>query len=194
MVIMPQIEKRRALRALSESSIPHEILVRLSEAAHMAPSCANNQPWRLVIASGPDALFRVKESLTSGNYWAKKAAAIAAFVTRPDWDAKLDHGRDYAFFDLGMAAMNFQLQAIEEGLIAHPVAGFDPAAAKAALGIPPEAVVMTLVILGYPGDASHLNEKHAALEGAARSRKPLEEVLAFDSWDARLEPKPKSGL
>ena len=193
MAVIPQIEKRRALRALSETPIPREILARLAEAAHMAPSCANNQPWRIVIASGQEALARVKISLTSGNYWANKAAAIAAFVTRLDWDARLDHGRDYAFFDLGMAAMNFQLQAVEEGLIAHPVAGFDPAAAKAALRIPEEAVVMTLVILGYPGDASHLNEKHGALESAARSRKPLDEVLALDSWDAALEPKPKTG-
>jgi nitroreductase len=191
MNLVPQIAKRRAFRALSEAPIPMEILGRLAEAAHLAPSCANNQPWRLVIAAGAEALAGVKASLTTGNYWAKKASAIAAFTTRLDWDARLDHGRDYAFFDLGMAAMNFQLQAIEEGLIAHPIAGFDPAAAKLALGIPEDVVLMTLVILGYPGDASHLNEKHLAGETAARSRKPLEEVLAYDAWDARLEPKPK---
>ena len=50
---------------------------------------------------------------------------------------------------------------------------------------------MTLVILGYPGDTAHLNERHLALEGSERNRKPLDEVFAFDSWDTRLEPKPK---
>ena len=43
----------------------------------------------------------------------QKAPAITALVTNFDWDARLDNGRDYAFFDLGMAAMNYQLQAIE---------------------------------------------------------------------------------
>jgi nitroreductase len=192
MPILTQIEKRRAFRALSETSIPKETLSRLAEAARLAPSCANSQPWRLVIVSDPGKLAALKASLTPGNYWARKAPAIAAFVTRQDWDARLDHGRDYAFFDLGMSAMNFQLQAVEEGLIVHPIAGFDPAVAKSALGIPETAVLVTLVILGFPGDSSHLNERHLASERSARERKPFEETVAFDSWDARLEPKPKA--
>jgi nitroreductase len=192
MPLITQIEKRRAFRALSDASIPKETLIRLAEAATLAPSCANSQPWRLVIVSESGKLAELKASLTPGNYWAQKAPAIAAFVTHPDWDARLDHGRDYAFFDLGMAAMNFQLQAVDEGLIVHPIAGFDPTVAKRALGIPETAVLVTLVILGFPGDASHLSEKHLASEKSARSRKPLEEVAAFDAWTPVLEPKPKA--
>ncbi len=191
-MILKQIEGRRARRALSEAAIPREILRRLAEAATLAPSCANSQPWRIVAVSEPERLASLKAALTPGNYWALKAPAIAAFVTSPDWDGRLDNGRDYAFFDLGMAAMNFQLQAIEEGLIVHPIAGFDPVRAKAALGIPESAVLMTLVILGFPGDSSHLNEKHLASESSARSRKPLEEVFAFDAWDPALAPAPKA--
>jgi nitroreductase len=191
MPLLAQIEKRRAFRAMSEEPISKETLLRLAEAAHLAPSCSNNQPWRIVIVSDRDRLEGLKASLTPGNYWARKAPAIAAFVTRQDWDARLDHGRDYAFFDLGMSAMNFQLQAIEEGLFVHPIAGFDPLVAKQSLGIPESAVLVTLVILGYPGDSSHLNEKHLAGETSPRMRKPLEEVAAFDSWSPVLEPKPK---
>jgi len=190
MPLLTQIERRRALRALGEEGIPKETLLRLVEAAHLAPSCANTQPWRIVTVSTPAKLKELKTSLTGGNYWAQKASAIAAFVSQPDWDARLSHGRDYAFFDLGMAAMNYQLQAVEEGLIAHPIAGFDPVVAKSALGIPDPAVLMTLIVLGFPGDASHLNERHLASEHSARTRKPLEDVAAFDSWHPRLEPKP----
>jgi nitroreductase len=192
MPILTQIEKRRALRALSDASIPRETLLRLAEAATLAPSCANNQPWRIVTVSEPEKLAALKASLTPGNYWALKSPAISAFVTSPDWDARLDNGRDYAFFDLGMAAMNYQLQAIEEGLIAHPIAGFDPIGAKLALGIPEKAVLVTLVIIGLAGDPSHLSEKHLASEGSSRARKPLDEVFAFDSWIPALEPKPKA--
>jgi nitroreductase len=145
-----------------------------------------------VIVSDPGKLTELKAALTPGNYWAQKAPAIAALVTHQDWDARLDHGRDYAFFDLGMAAMNFQLQAVEEGLIVHPIAGFDPAVAKQALGIPETAILVTLVILGFPGDSSHLSEKHLASEKSERSRKPMEEISAFDHWATQLEPKPKA--
>ena len=191
MAIVTQIYKRRALRGISEQPIANEVLTRLAEASHLAPSCANNQPWRIITVSDPETLTELKSSLTPGNYWAQKAPAITAFVANLDWDARLDNGRDYAFFDLGMAAMNYQLQAIEEGLVVHPIAGFDATKAKKTLSIPDSAVLMTLVILGYPGDTAHLNERHLALERSERSRKPLDEVFAFDSWDARLEPKAK---
>jgi nitroreductase len=190
MPIVKQIESRRAYRALDSRPIPEEALGRLVEAAQMAPSCANSQPWRILIARDPAALAALKESLTPGNYWAKPAPAIAAFVTSLGWDARLDAGRDYAFFDLGQAAMAFQLQAVEEGLYVHPIAGFDPVRAKIALEIPEEAVLVALVILGYPGDPSGLNEKHRALEGSARTRKPIAEVSSFDRWSPELLPPP----
>jgi nitroreductase len=191
MSIVPQIERRRAFRALDSRAIPEAALLRLAQAAHLAPSCANSQNWRIVTVVEPARLEALKATLTSGNYWAKKAPAIAAFVTSLDWDARLEGGRDYALFDLGMAAMNYQLQAVEEGLLAHPIAGFDSAAAKLALGIPESAVLATLVILGFPGDKEGLSEKHLSAEGAPRDRKSLDEVSAFDTWNEKLAPKPK---
>lgn len=188
MSILPQIEKRRAFRALDDRPIPRETLLRLAEAAHLAPSCANSQSWRILTVVDPGSLGALKATLTPGNYWAQKAPAIAAFATSLDWDARLDGGRDYALFDLGMAAMNYQLQAVEEGLVAHPIAGFDPTQAKLALGMPDAAILATLVVLGWPGDKSGLSEKHLASENGPRIRRPIEDVAAFDRWEERLSP------
>jgi Nitroreductase len=192
MPILSQIEARRAYRALDEKAIPRETLSRLAEAAQLAPSFGNSQSWRIIIAVDPARLEGVKAALSGGNYWAKKAPAIAAFVTSLEWDGRLDGGRDYALFDLGQAAMAFQLQAQAEGLVAHPIAGFDAAAAKAALGLPANLILETLVILGYKGEPSGLSEKHLAAESSPRSRKPLDEVFAFDAWNERLTPPPKA--
>ncbi|HEY9054608.1 MAG TPA: nitroreductase family protein [Rectinemataceae bacterium] len=191
MHVMDAIESRRAYRAMDSKPIPEEVLLRLVRSAHLAPSCMNNQPWRILIVSEPSRLDALKASLSPGNYWAKSSPAIAAFVTSPDWDARLDGGRDYALFDLGQAAMAFQLQAVEEGLYVHPIAGFGQALAKEALGIPERLVLEALVVLGYPGDISNLNEKHAQSERGPRVRKSLEDVFAFDTWNARLEPSGK---
>ena len=188
MPILQEIEARRAYRALDGRPIPDEVLTRLVTAGTWAPSCSNNQPWRFVIAAHEPALAAVKATLTKGNYWAQKASAIAALVTSLDWDARLDGGRDLAFFDLGQASMAFQLQAVNEGLRVHPIAGFDPAAAKLALGIPEAAVLVALVILGYPGAPTGLSERHLADETGPRKRKPLDEVFAFDAWSERLLP------
>ncbi len=191
MAILKQIESRRAYRAISSRPIDREILVRLAQAAHLAPSAANNQPWRIVTVTDPARLDALKAAIAGGNYWAKPSPAIAAFVTSPDWDLRLDGGRDYALFGLGMAAMAYQLQAVEEGLYVHPIAGFNAAAAKQALGIPDNLILETLIILGYPGDSAGLSEKHLESEKGPRIRKPLQDVAAFDAWNDRLVPPAK---
>lgn len=180
--LLPAITARRARRALSEEPIPPGILERLLTAATCAPSCFNNQPWRFVLVSTPTELQAVKDSLSAGNYWARKAPAIVLALTEPELDCRLSDRRDYALFDLGMAVGNLLTQATAEGLIAHPIAGYRPQEIKAALGIPEQMILVTLVILGRPGDEAHLNEKHLALEHGPRERKSPAEVIRSQRW------------
>ncbi|MFN3282977.1 MAG: nitroreductase family protein, partial [Pseudothermotoga sp.] len=99
---------------------------------------------------------------------------------RKDMACQLSDGRDYFLFDLGEAVAFMQIQATQMGLIAHPVAGFDPIVVKKILSIPEEDVVITIVAVGYPsGDLSQLSEKHRDAELSARDRQPLENVVQF---------------
>lgn len=191
MQIVHEIEKRRAFRAYSEEPVARDVLVRLAQAAHLAPSSANNQPWRIVTVTDIDTLAQLKETLSGGNYWAKNAPVIAAFVTNPKWSMRLED-RDYAFFELGMAAMAYQIQAVSEGLVVHPIAGFNASEAKGVLGIDTEEVLEILMVVGKPGDIAQLNEKHQQLERSSRNRKPLEHIMAFDAWQPLLVPPAKA--
>lgn len=190
MAMLEVIEKRRAYRALDTKPISDDILVRLAEAAHTAPSSMNNQPWRLVTVSDETVLDKLKEALAPGNYWAKKAPALVAVVTNNSWGMTLGE-RHYAPFELGMAAMAYQLQAVQEGLYVHPIAGFNADLAKEVLGIADEDSIMVLMVVGYPGDSSHLSEKHLESENGKRDRLPLENVHAFNHFDKQLKPKGK---
>ncbi|MBC7220827.1 nitroreductase family protein [Candidatus Bipolaricaulota bacterium] len=179
--VNPFLRARRAYRALAPDPIPHEALTRLVEAAHLAPSCFNNQPWRFVIAEG-EALERVRAALSRGNYWAKRAPAILALASHRDLDCKLSDGRDYFLFGCGMATGLLMIQATQMGLIAHPIAGYDPLAVKEALGIPNEYVLITLIVVGRPGEVRTLSDKHRAIELGPRERKPLSAVLAWNKF------------
>lgn len=190
MPILKEIETRRAKRALATKAIQEDVLLRLAEAAHMAPSSLNSQPWRMITVKEPEALRKLKETLTPGNYWAKNAPAITAFVTNPAWGLTLG-GVSFTPFELGMAAMAYQIQAVSEGLYVHPIAGYNAKDAKEVLGIREEDTLQTLIILGYPGEEKGLNENHLTSENGPRSRKSLDEVVSFDRWDERLVPKPK---
>jgi nitroreductase len=181
-VFIEEIEKRRAYRALSEEKIPEEVLERVLRAATYAPSCFNNQPWRFVAVTGDETLGRVKEHLAKGNYWAQKSPCIILVASRADLDCDLSDDRHYFLFDLGLASENLILQAFKEGLLAHPIAGFKPTGMKETVGIPEDYTLITCIILGYPGDETHLSEEHRRKERMERERKPLNEVVGFDRW------------
>jgi nitroreductase len=180
--LIPEIETRRARRALSEKSIPEETLARIMTAATYAPSCFNSQPWRFLVVNQEEELELVRENLTGGNYWAKKAPAIVLVFTKPELDCQLSDRRDYAFFSTGLAVENLLLQATKEGLIAHPIAGYKPVPLKEAFGLDAEMILLALVVIGYPGDEAHLSDKHRGLEHSGRDRKPEDQVIMYNHW------------
>jgi len=188
--ILEPIERRRARRALSDEPIDREIVEEILAAAHLAPSCANNQPWRFVVVDDPGTLSSVKEGLSKGNYWAGPSPLIIAVASRADLDCRIPDGREYYAFGCGMAAMNLMVQATERGLIAHPIAGFRQAPVKEALGIPEPYQLITLIILGKPiDDTSILSEKHRTEEVSDRVRRPLDEVVSWNRFDSS-DPAP----
>jgi len=209
MELLKAISDRRAYRALSPERLPADAVRRIIEAATLAPSCYNNQPWRIVIrdvpvlADGPQTgapslargdsqpLSSLHESLSEGNAWAKRAPLIIAVAVRAADDCRLDDGRDYALFDAGLCAMNMMTQATAEGFVAHPIAGYNPKKAKAALGIPAEYVLAALLVVGKKGDpeapdAAPLKEWQLKGEREPRQRKPLGEVVFKDRWGEPL--------
>ena len=187
MPILSPFLERRAYRAIDSKPIDEEVLTRLAEAAVTSPSANNSQPWRFITVTDPAVLAEVKSTLTPGNYWAQKAPAATAVVTNNDWSLVIGN-RVFAPFEAGMATMAYQAQAVSEGLYIHPIAGFNADAVKEALKIPASETLLTLLIIGYPGDDSNLKEHHLKSEHGARVRLPLEKVYAKDRWNDRLLP------
>jgi nitroreductase len=191
--LLPAIEGRRARRALSDRPIRRDVAERLFEAAHVAPSCGNNQPWRLIAVDDPDMLAAVKEGLTRGNYWAKPAPLIVAVVSRVDLDCRIPDGREYYLFGCGLAAMNLMIQATELDLIAHPIAGFRQREVKPVLRVPDDYTVIALVIVGHPSDdRSGLSETHRERETGPRDRKPLDQIVSWNRFSFDDPPSESS--
>lgn len=180
--IMKPIRERRAFRGFSQEKVSEEMLIRILEAARLAPSCMNKQPWRFLVLSEPEALEKGQKALSGGNYWAAHAPILIYAITKRDLDCAPKDGRAYAEFDTGLAVQNLLLQAVSEGLIAHPMAGFSPETLREAFAIPEEYTVLTAIALGHPGDGSYLNDKHRELESAPQTRKPYEEHIFMNAW------------
>ena len=178
----PHIESRRAKRALSPQPVSETDLNLLLEAAHLAPSCFNSQPWRFIVVNDKDLLDEIKEAMPGGNYWTRPAPVIIAVTSQRDLDCKLSDGRDYFLLGCGMALGNLMIQATQMGLIAHPIAGFNPIKTKGLLEIPEDYTLITLVIVGHPGDVDQLSEKHRAIELGARERRAITKVIGRNRY------------
>jgi len=182
------IAERRARRALDTKPVEREKVDALVEAMRLAPSCNNYQPWRVVVCQETGSLTKAKSALSKGNAYATKAPLIFVVSAKIDEDCHgLSDGRDYYLFGCGLAVGQMMLRATELGLIAHPIAGYDPLVLKKELGVPPEYVVITMVNVAYPGDDdSLLSEKQKVAELTRPERKPVGENFFDGMWGKPL--------
>jgi nitroreductase len=183
MDVAEAVAKRRAKRVISDRHIEPDKVEALVESARLSASCFNNQPWRMVLCMGSDSLGEVKSALPRGNAWATRSPLVIVVAAESKDDCQLSGGRDYYLFDCGLAIGQLELMATELGLIAHPIAGYDPVKVKNALGIPENFVVITLVICGYPGDDDTLlSDKQRESERERPARKPVGQNFYVDAW------------
>ncbi len=181
MDVTTAIHERRAFRSLEPVPVGEELARDLARHAQLAPSCFNNQPARFCFVWEPAALAAVKAALNKGNDWARDASMIVAVFAEKEADCVI-RDREYYLFDTGLATALLILRATELGLVAHPIAGYDPDKVRVALAIPAEMQVITLVIIGRraPEPSPGLSEAQLEAERQRPARLPLESVAFFN--------------
>lgn len=188
--LIPAVRTRRSLRAFGATPPGDEVLRRLFEAARWAPSGGNGQPWRFVLArAGSEGFERFAATLRPGNAWAKNApllvlAAVKTVHDRPD---KPVRPNPRALLDLGLAIQNLLLQATAEGLIAHPMAGFEADAAAEAVGLPERHQAVLMIAVGPPGDPAALPPEVRAKDQLPRQRLPVEQFVFEGTFGAPVD-------
>jgi nitroreductase len=163
-----------------EFVVPDEQIVALLEAARWAPSAANLQPRRFLVARrGGLAFDLVTQALASGNQpWAPDASLYVVAVALPESEDGTPHR--WAEYDTGQAVAHLTTQAHALGLHAHQMGGFDPEAIRRDFALPEGAVPVTVTAIGRAADAARLPERYRDRETADRGRLPLEELLLVD--------------
>jgi len=113
----------------------------------LRPSCYNNQPWRFVFVRSREKLERIYNALSPGNGWARNSSLIIAVYSKREYDYLIGD-REYYLFDTGIAVGFMILRAVELGLIAHVIAGYNPEAIKKELNLPEDVNLIALIIVG----------------------------------------------
>jgi len=186
MEVKKAIEARRAYRSLAPVEITEELINDLAGKAQLAPSCFNKQPWKYVFVYDPAVLTKMHGALSPGNEWVQAASLIIAVLGKKDDDCAMKDGRVYYHFDIGMATAFMILRATELGLVAHPIAGYNPGKVREVLGIPEELEVITLVNVGKHSDkiSPLLSEPMAKGEKQRPERNPLGKFIYRNGYKA----------
>jgi nitroreductase len=163
------ISVRRSVRAYRPDCVEPEKLARVLEAARLAPTACNLQPFRILVLStrGREKdLRRVYDKA-----WFVSAPLVVCACGLPDENWVRRDGKNYNDVDVTIAMDHLILAATNEGLGTCWVAAFDPRAAREVLELPADVEPVAWTPLGY-----------AAESPAMAERKPLSELVYYERW------------
>ena len=161
------VKQRYSVRAYKSDPVGKDKLTRILEAARLAPTAANRQPFRLIIIQTDSHREELQKIYKSDWFVQAPIVVCACGIQSASWVRKED-GKSYNNVDVAIVMDHLILGATEEGLGTCWVAAFDLAAAVKFLKLPDDYVPIAFTPLGYPDDTP-----------PEKKRKPLEELV----WD-----------
>jgi nitroreductase len=177
------IRKRCSLKLhLSKKAVEAEKIEHVLEAARLAPSARNLQPWRFVVVQGDEAIDELASAFNETNQEVRNAPVIIVICAREEDDVIRDD-KPYYLFDAGLAVENLLLAATDLGLVTHPILSLDEAETRRILGIPGDYRVVLATPLAYPAESSYDEAAEERLDG--RTRKCLAELTHYGKWHER---------
>jgi nitroreductase len=173
------IARRVSCRAYQPTPVPQAQLMHILEAARLAPSACNQQPWRFAVVRDLGLRRRiVEEGFLPGikMTWAIDAPVHViigmqrSFVTHRL--AASVSGVDYPWVDIGIAGEHLVLAATELGLGACWIGWIKPRAIARLVEWPRRVKPVVVITVGYPADVE------TGILPTCR-RKPLDEIVRW---------------
>lgn len=186
--------------------VPDEVLARILQAAHHAPSVGYMQPWNFLLIRAAEAKAKVHGLFETAN---QEAATMFSGEQRQLYsrlklqgilEAPINlcitcdrtrggpvvlgrtHIQSMDVYSSVCAVQNLWLAARAEGLGVGWVSIFDESRLQSTLGIPEHVVPVAYLCIGY---VSHFLAQPELETLGWRQRLPLEELVYFDQWEAQ---------
>jgi nitroreductase len=159
--------KRYSVRAYQAKPIEYDKLQKVLEAARLAPTACNIQPFQFIIIQTQG---RAEELLRIYNQsWFVEAPIIICACGIPSQSWHRIDGKNYCDVDVAIAMDHLILAATELGLGTCWVGAFDPEEARKVLQLSDDIEPIAFTPLGYPND-----------QPGNTIRKSIEELVQYD--------------
>lgn len=163
------IQKRYSVRAYRPIPVEEEKLNTILEAARLAPTAANRQPFKVIVIKPKGREAELKRIYDAD--WFVAAPVILAVVGIPAKNWKRKDGKNYNDVDAAIVMDHVILQAADLGLGTCWIGAFDPRAAREVLGLPADVEPIAFTPVGYAADSPK-----------PKQRRPLTELVADGRW------------
>jgi nitroreductase len=183
MDVFEAVQERRSIRAYQDKPVPREKLEKILEAARLAPSARNAEPWHFIAVTDAEK----RKALSKGIYAKFLVQAPLVIVACGDKKAS----PDWYAIDVALAVENMVLTATSEGLGTCCVGSFSEKDVKALLKVPENFEVLMLLAVGYTQEKVDLSSKFLQL---MRTRKILSEVASEEEFGKHLIPQKVTDL
>ena len=163
------INTRYSVRAYTPDAVEEDKLQRLLEAARLAPTAANRQPFQLIVihtAGREEELKRIYRK-----DWFVQAPLVIGICGIPAEAWVRRDGKSYMDVDVAIVMDHLILAAADLGLGTCWVGAFDRAAAREILALPDDVEPIAFTPLGYPAD-----------QPRPKKRKTLSELVRYERW------------
>jgi nitroreductase len=179
--LLDLIRKRQSVRRYTGRPVEKEKLNRCLEAAQLAPSACNAQPWRFIVVDEPVLVKKVAREtwnkLVAFNKFVEQAPVLIVITIEKSPLVPTVGGiiknKEYPLIDIGIAAGQFCLQATEEGLGTCMLGWFNEKPIQKLLGIPSKRRIGLIISLGYEPEDYRMREK---------IRKDKEKVTGYNKY------------
>jgi len=177
--VFETFQKRKSVRSYVQTPVPDEVLVKVLDAARLAPSAGNIQPWHFIIVRDEEKRTRIAKGCRYGRFLDESPVVIVACGDRkasPRW----------YIVDTSIALEHVVLAATALGLGTCWIGMFNKEDIRETLKLPENFEIIALMALGYPGEKLDLG---ARILHAVRPKKKLEDIVSPEIYGE----KPKWG-
>lgn len=163
------IRYRYSCRSYKPDPVPDDVLEKVLEAARLAPTAANRQPFQILVIHTTDRREELKRIYSRDWFVEPPILICACGVPRSSW-VRSDNRR-YLDVDVAIVMDHLILEATNLGLGTCWVAAFNSQVAREALQIPDDIEPLIFTPLGYPADSPREKE-----------RKSITELVRYEHW------------
>jgi len=175
------IFSRHSVRSYSDQLISPEVIADMLEAARLAPSAQNRQPWRFIV-------FQNKEKIKSlaincgliglSNYFIRNAPCVVIACADADKNLRVNN-QDYYLVDTAIAFQQMMLMAQSYGVGSCWLAAFSEKKLKSWLDLPKSWRIGALSPFGYPAEKQSFYSNVVKSFAGSSNRLPLSEIVRF---------------